>query len=147
MRNSLVLATVAALALCGTAAAQQNAVVPTGQPQNVLHGKVLGWTPDAEARVVDTVNCSLLKNNPMICVNNDSDKQITNLLCEWKGFFGGSKSSEVKLPPGGVAPHTSTVVMMPGCKGTVVFTLPGGKERRLPNVDSDKMTEISVPLQ
>lgn len=134
------LALIMTAAVSSAAMAQQNALVP----QNVLHGKPLDWSPADDARVINGVNCSLFKGKPSVCVNNDTSVMVTDLDCESPGWIG-TRSKEITLPKGGIAPHTVTVVDMKSCKGTIVFTTPGGKQRRLPNVDTDRVTEIEVP--
>jgi hypothetical protein len=89
----------------------------------------------------------LLKGKPQVCIINNTDSQVTDIDCESRGFFGGTKSKGINLPRGGVAAHSMTIVDMQSCTTTLVFTLPGGKERRLPNVNTDNMTSIDVPKQ
>jgi hypothetical protein len=107
----------------------------------------LDWTPNPDAETYNDINCALLKGAPQVCILNKTGTQVTDIDCESKAFFGGTKSKGISLPRGGVAPHSVTIVNMASCKTTLVFTLPGGKERRIPNVDTDNMTIIEVPKQ
>lgn len=127
--RKVALVAIASLAFVGAVAAQQNK----------------NWTPGPDAKTFEAVNCSLLKGKPQVCIINETGIQVTDIDCESKGFFGGNKVKQINLPRGGIAPHSVTIVDMGSCQTTLVFTMPGGTERRIPNVNTDNMTAIEVP--
>jgi hypothetical protein len=102
--------------------------------------------PPRNQRHFDVVNCSALRGQPQVCVFNETDQQVTDIDCETKGFFSnGSKA--VDVPKGGIPPHSMTVVNMKSCHTNLIFTLLGGGERKVMNVNTDQSTIIEVPKQ
>lgn len=92
------------------------------------------------------VNCSALKGEPDICVFNETDEQVTDIACETIGFFGGKGEASIDMPKGGIPAHSMTIVKVKkNCKTTLILTVLGGGERRIPNVNTDMMTVIEVP--
>lgn len=101
-------------------------------------------------RTFKIVNCSTLKGKSPICFVNDTDEQVTNIGCEVKGgFFSKGGEFAVAMPPGGIQPHSLTVVDFgtKSCDTTLILTVGGGGERRIPNVHTDQMTIIEIPKQ
>ena len=94
---------------------------------------------------INIINCANLKGKPLVCIVNENDLQVTDVDCQTSGFFGGKKSKGISVPRGGIPPHSMTVVDAEGCKGTVVFTMLGGQERQVPNVDTNNAVRIDVP--
>lgn len=94
---------------------------------------------------INILNCGQLKGKPLICVVNETDTQVTDVDCQTTGFFGGKHSKGITAPRGGIPPHSGTIIDAEGCKGTVIFTMLGGQERQVPNVDTNNSVRIDVP--
>lgn len=103
-------------------------------------------TPTRGQKHFNIVNCSALKNQPQVCVFNETDEQVTDIDCETKGIFS-SGTKAVEMPKGGIPPHSMTIVNMKSCHTALIFTLLGGGERKVPNVNTDTSTTIEVPKQ
>ena len=103
--------------------------------------------PKDQQKHYTVINCSALKGAPQVCVSNNTDSMVTDIDCETKGFFGGAGAKSVDMPKGGIPPHSLTVVNMKSCNTSLIFTILGGGERKVPNVHTDQSTIIEVPQQ
>jgi len=103
--------------------------------------------PSKNQMHLDVLNCSALKNQPQVCLVNNTDSQVTNIDCETTGFFGGKGAKGVDVPKGGIPPHSMVIVNMKSCHTSLLFTILGGAERRVDKVNTDTQTMIEVPKQ
>ena len=103
--------------------------------------------PNKNQMHLDILNCSALKNQPQVCLVNDTDKQVTDIDCETTGFFGGKGAKGVDFPKGGIPPRSMVIVNMKSCHTSLIFTILGGGERKVNNVNTDTQTTIMVPQQ
>ncbi len=103
--------------------------------------------PNKNQMHLDTINCSALKNQPQVCLINNTDNQVTDIDCETTGFFGGKGAKGVDVPKGGIPAHSMAIVNMKSCHTALVFTILGGVERRVNGVNTDTQTMIEVPRQ
>jgi hypothetical protein len=102
--------------------------------------------PKGQQKHYSIINCSALKGAPQVCLSNNTDEMVTDIDCETKGLFNNGTKT-VDVPKGGIPPHSLTVVNMKSCHTTLIFTLLGGGERKVPNVNTDQSTIIEVPQQ
>jgi len=103
--------------------------------------------PNKNQMHLDAINCSALKNQPQVCLVNNTDSQVTDIDCETTGFFGGKGAKGVDVPKGGIPPRSMVIVNMKSCHTSLIFTILGGGERKVNNVNTDTQTTIMVPQQ
>ena len=111
----------------------------------ILTSAAYAQAPDA-TKHFKVINCSALKGQPQVCLFNDTDSQVTDIDCETRGIFS-SGSKAVEMPKGGIPPHSMTIVNMKSCHTALIFTILGGGERKVSNVNTDTSTVIEVPKQ